>query len=327
MRNRRGYIHNSLERHVLKKIPIVSKNRTVRSVLSMLERGSKTYDSIDYIYVNNASGELVGVVSIKDLFNKPKNITIEKFMQTNLVTVSPETGTEKIADLALKHDLKAVPIVESGKLIGVIPSKKIISIINRALKEDIFHFAGIHKSHLDFESSLEISLFKIVRNRLPWLIIGLIGAIFMATYIGLFEETLAKHLIIASFVPAIVYMSDSVGTQIQTIFIRDLAVLGKGIDLKKYFFRQMTASVLIAIVIGLAMFSAISLLWKLPLIGFVISLAALLSLIVTSITAFLITLGIKRFRFDPALGSGPIATIISDITSVIIYFIVVVILL
>ena len=149
----------------------------------------------------------------------------------------------------------------------------------------------------------------------------------MALYIGLFEETLAQYLIIASFIPVIVYVSGALGTQLQTVFVRDLAILGKEINLKKYLLRQIMISSLIAITISILTFFGISLFWKLPYIGFVISLAVFLSLIITSLTAFLITLAIKKFRFDPAIGSGPIATIISDISSVIIYFIVVISLL
>ncbi len=320
-------MNNSLKKCILTKIPIVKKNYTVRRVLSILEKESNTYDSVDYIYVTDNNKNLIGVFSIEELFNKPKDTSVGKFMQTKLVTVSPEIEIERIAHLALKHDLKAIPVVKSRKLIGIISSRKIVSIVNRALREDIFHFAGIHKSHLDFESSLEVPLFKVLRDRLSWLIVGLFGAMFIALYISLFEETLVKYLIVASFVPAIVYISDALGTQLQTIFVRDLAVLGKGINLKKYFFRQMMVSFLIAMVIGIIMFSVISLFWGVPFIAFVISSAVLLSLLITSLTALLITLAIKRFRFDPALGSGPIATIISDITSVIIYFLVVVLLL
>ncbi len=318
---------HSIEKYILNRIPVVRKTDSVKKVLTIFEKESHSYDSLDYVYVTDDDENLIGVFSIKELFHKPKNMLIERFMQTKLITVSPETEIERIAHLALKHDLKAMPVVKSKKLIGVISSRKIVAIVNKALREDIFHFAGVHRSHLDFENSLEIPLFKVVKDRLSWLIIGLFGAMIIAFYIGLFEETLAKYLIIGAFVPAIVYMSDALGTQLQTILVRDLAIAGKEINLSKYFFRQITVSFFMAIVIGIIMFLVISLLWKVPFIAFVISLAVLLSLIITSVTAFLITLAIKRFRFDPALGSGPIATIISDITSVVIYFLVVVLLL
>ncbi len=324
MRKNRNEHRSDLEHFILTKIPIVDENTTIKGVLTILEKITTKYDGADYIYVVNDKKNLIGVFSIQDLFNYPKATPVKKFMQKKVVHVSPGTTLEKVAHLALKHNLKQIPIIKEDVFLGVVSSREILSTINRALKEDIFHFAGIHKSHLDFENSEEIPILKVLKDRLTWLIIGLVGAMFMAVYIGLFEETLAKYLIIASFIPATVYISDALGTQLQTVFIRDLAILGKEINIRKYISKQMGIATLSALVIGIFMFAFISIFWKEPFIAFTISLASFLSLVVTGLTALLITLFIKKFKFDPALGSGPIATIISDMTSVIIYFFVVV---
>lgn len=315
---------SSIEHFLIKKIPVVRESETVRSVLSTLEKESNTYDSVEYVYVIDKRKEIIGEFPIQELFNNPKNTPIKKFVQRNVITVHPEATLAKIAHISLKHNLAQIPVVKSKKLLGVISSKKILSTINRELREDIFHFAGIHKSHLDFENSLEIPVFKVLKDRLFWLLIGLFGAMIMALYISLFEKTLATYLIIASFVPATVYISDALGTQIQTIFVRDLAILGKEMNLKRYLSRQMTIASMIACILGILIFFFISLFWKTPLLAFVISLATFLSLIITAFTSLLIILLIKSFRVDPALGSGPIATIISDMTSVVIYFTVIV---
>jgi len=324
MRKHIGKRKNSIEYFLLKKIPLVKENATVKSVLLLLEKTTKKYDSVDYIYVIDSKKKLIGMFSMEEIFNHPKNTPIRKFMQKRVVTVSPETSLEKVAHLALKYDLKQMPVAKSRKFLGVVSSRKILSTINTALKEDIFHFAGVHKSHLDFENSLEIPIFKVLKDRLFWLIFGLIGAMSMAVFIGLFEETLTKYLIIALFIPAIVYISDAMGTQLQTVFVRDLAVLGKDLNLRKYILRQICIASLTSVVISILMFAFISLFWKNPFIAFVIASASFLSLIITGFTALFIPLIIKKLGFDPALGGGPVATVASDMTSIIIYFAVVV---
>jgi len=316
-----------LEKYLVTKVPLVREHMTVKQVLLMLNKDSNTYDSVDYIYVLNKTGIVLGYLPIQDIINSPKSTAVKKIMHKNVVTVSLHTELEKVSHMALEHNLKQVVVTKSKKFLGVIVSRKILHTINKSLREDIFHFAGIHKSHLEFENSLEMPIYKVLRHRLSWLIAGLFGAIFMALYISLFEETLATYLLVASFIPAIVYISGALGTQIQTIFVRDLAVLGNKLNLKKYFFKQLYISLLISLIIGFLLFSFIALFWKSPLIALAIGLASFISLICTGAIAFFITLAIKRFNFDPALGSGPIATIISDITSVVIYFIVVVLLL
>src|SRR3989339_287702 len=229
---------SSINEHIIHKIPIINEDSTVKDVLLMLEKISNKYDSVDNIFVLD-----------------PKNTLIKKIMQKKIITVSLDTEIEKVAHIALKHNLKQIPVTRSKKLIGVVATKDILSTINQSLKRDIFHFAGIHKSHLDFENSMEIPLFKAVKNRLSWIILGLMGAIIMALYIGLFEETLRDYMIIASFVPAIVYISDALGTQFQTVFVRDLAILGKELNIKKYFLKQMNIGFVIACILSILCFA------------------------------------------------------------------------
>jgi len=318
--------HNSIEKYLITRIPAITENATVKDALSMLEKKSNIYDSVDYIYTIDKNKNLTGMFSVQELFNNPKDTPIKEFIQ-KAETISLNTEIEQAAHIALKHKLKQIPVTKSKKLIGVVSSREILSVINKSLRQDIFHFAGIHKSHLEFDNSLEIPMLKALKAHLSWLIIGFIGAMFMASYIRLFEDTLAKYLIIASFMPAIVYISDALGTQFQTVFVRDLAILGKSLDLKKYFSKQITLGFLIALLISLLMFFFISVVWNVPHTAYVISLAAFATLIVTTLSALFTTFLIKRFKFDPALGSGPVATIISDITSVVIYFIIVVLLI
>lgn len=321
------HFSNSINKYITTKIPVVKRNQSIKDVLLMLKKKSAALEAFDYVYVTDKKDNLVGVLSFKDIFNNPENTPVQKIMKKNIIKASPKMGAEEIAHLSLRSDLKAIPIVKSGRLLGVISSKSIISILNKSLREDILNFAGIHKSHLEYENSFIIPFSKSILHRLPWLIFGLFGVIFVAMFIDAFEATLQKYLILAFFIPGIVYMSDALGTQHQTLFIRDLAIMGKKLNLKKYFLKQTALASVIALIIGVIMFLGILLFWKQPFIALVISLAAFLSLMVTSFTALITIILIKKIGLDPALGSGPLATIISDATSIIIYFAIATILL
>ncbi|MEM2478979.1 MAG: magnesium transporter [Candidatus Pacearchaeota archaeon] len=315
--------HSQLEKHLLKKIPVVNKNTTVKEVISKIEK--KKYDSIDYIYVVE-NKNLIGVIDTEDLFKQPKNKPVGSFMR-NVFFAKPDFELERIAHLALIHNLKQVPIIrEVGKekrLIGAISIREILSVINKSLKRDILHFAGIHKAHLEFENSMEVPYNKAIEHRLSWLVVGFVGALLIALFVSFFESALAGYFIIASFIPVITYISDALGTQFQTLLVRDFAILGKNLNLAKYFFKQMVIGLAIALIFGILTFGFIIAIWHKLKVAFIISFAIFAALIITGFFSLLITALIKRFNFDPALGSGPIATIISDIVSVVIYFIIV----
>ncbi len=321
MENRGLYV--SIKKFMKTKVPTVPINSTVAHAIAMLKKESRVCESIDYVYVVEKNNRLVGVFSIKDLFRFPPNTKINRFMMSKVISVSVSTDAEVIAHLALKNGIKSVPIVESGKLIGVIPPREILYILNMSLRKDIFRFAGIHHAHLEYENTLQVPIRKSIAHRIPWLLIGLVGIMLTAAFISLFEKILQQYLILAFFVPAIVYISSALGTQIQALYIRDLAIMREELNSKKYLMKQMSISFVMSLIISVTMFVIISLFWKQPNLSFVISLAAFLALLFTSLTAFLVTFTIKKLGYDPAFGSGPFATIISDATSIIIYFAVV----
>jgi len=309
--------------YITDKIPIVLDSYTISQTYNFINKNIHLFDTIDYIYVVNNKKNLVGVLSIKKLFEYSKRTKIKNIMQKEIISASPDTEKGKVGNLALKHGIKAIPIVEKNKLLGVILTNKILSIINRTLHENILYFAGVHKSHLEYEDTMHVPLPLTLFHRIPWLVIGLLGVLFAAGFISKFEAILDKHLILAFFIPAIVYMSDALGTQHQTLFIRDLAVFGKELKLLPYLLRQILIGFIIGLFIGIIVFLIVSFFWKESYIALIVALAIFITLVISSITSLITTLLFKVFKQDPALGSGPFATIISDVLSIIIYFIIV----
>lgn len=302
--------------------PSTTKDSTIKKTIEMLKKESKIYESIDYIYVTENDGKLVGVFSIKELFNHSPETKVNKIMISKVISVSSKTSSEQVADIALKYGIKSVPIVESSKLVGMIPPRNVSKMINNSLRKDIFHFAGIHRSHLEYENTLQVPLAKSVVHRLPWLVVGLIGVIITAAIIGLFEGILESKIILAFFIPAIVYISGALGNQLQALFIRDLAVMGEKLKIHQYIIKQTAISGVIAVIISLITLVGVNLFWKNSEVAGVISLAMFASIIITNFTSFIITYSLKKAGKDPALGAGPFATMVSDATSIVVYLVI-----
>lgn len=318
--NSNKHSYRSVAKKIIVEIPLASSTDTVEKVLNRIKTNIAKLKFIDYVYILNKNRNLIGTVSFKNLLRSSKETRMGKIMQKNLVTVTPDIDQEKVADLAVKHNLKAIPVIEHKKLIGAISIEQILPILNRALREDILHLAGVHKAHLNYENTLTVPLHLSILHRIPYLLIGLLGITVAAIFISIFEATLEKNLILAFFIPAIVYMSDALGTQHQILFIRDLAILGNKLNLKAYFLKHLSIGSLMAFLISGVVFLVITFFWKQPFMAFIIAIAMFASLVFTSGTALVITLLITKLKLDPALGGGPIATIISDVMSIFIYF-------
>src|SRR3989344_2119147 len=114
----------SIKDHLLRSVPMVQQQATVKSVLSMLEKFGKKYDSVDCIYVIDHFGSFLGFFYVKELFHRPKDALLASFLTKGTVTAHVEM--EKAAYLALQHNLSQVPVVKDKKLIGVVSSREIL---------------------------------------------------------------------------------------------------------------------------------------------------------------------------------------------------------
>lgn len=173
---------------------------------------------------------------------------------------------------------------------------------------------------MDYEDPIRTEPFRVIRNRLFWLIIGLLGTLIAALVVRSFEAVLRRDLALVFFIPAIVYMADAAGTQTETIFIRGLS---QGwLHKKRFLLREIFIGTLIGLFIGSISFLLIAI-W---LGDFRIATAVAVSMAVTipfaMILATIIPWIFWKLKRDPALGSGPFATIFEDVLSLFIYFVI-----
>ena len=175
------------------------------------------------------------------------------------------------------------------------------------------------EENINIDNIFHLSLKVAIRHRLPWLGLGLFGGILASGIVGNFEEIISKNLVLAAFIPLIVYMSDAVGTQMESFAIRDFA-LHKNLNFFKYFLRQFSVISVIGVVLSMLLFLFVIAFHTDLKLAFVISVSMFFSIISSVITGLLFPRYFNRHRLDPANASGPIATITQDILSIIIYF-------
>lgn len=303
-------------------MPTVTENATVSDVESLLIKKAGDFESINYIYILNSVGGLTGVASIKELFRSPKKELAKNLSPQKIITVRARADQEKAVLLALKHGLKEIAVVDKDNLfLGAVPSDRILEILNDESVEDVLRHAGLTKLENPAVSIIHAGVWLHFRKRLPWLILGLGGGILAAFVVDFFEVALQKQIMLAAFIPAIVYIADAVGSQTQTIFIRSLA-LDSELDLKKYLLREFRVNFSLALVLGVIAF-LFSFLW---LGSQGLSLVLGLSIVCTIITATIVALSLPKMlvklNYDPAIASGPFATVLRDISSLLIYFII-----
>ncbi len=169
-----------------------------------------------------------------------------------------------------------------------------------------------------FEDDIKEPVRILIGHRLPWLILGLLGGILTTFIVSRFELILASDLRLAFFIPIIVYMSDAIGTQTETIYIRHIKE--SGADFFKYMIKESLLGLGLGLIFGVTIGLIANFWLASPQIGLTVGIAMFINCTIAPVMAtFIPTILYKRHK-DPALGSGPLATIIQDLISVLIYF-------
>jgi len=303
---------------IVKEVPLCHQDDLISDVQKMLFSAINDFETINYIYVIDENKKLVGVFSIKEIFKKSDKVLVKEVMEREVIKIRPHSEQEKVVILALKNNLKAIPVVDkTDKFLGVIPSDVILEILHSKNVEDFLRTAGINSP---IQKVLKGSSLYLTRVRIPWLILGLLGGVFAAKLTAFFEVPLKAHFILASFIPLVVYMADAVGTQTQTLYIRNLA-LGE-FSQKKYFLKEFKVGILLALILGALFFLIASFLAGEFHVGLVLGICLFFTIIAAVTSAILIPWILQKLKKDPALGSGPFATIVADISSLLIYFLI-----
>ena len=313
---------NTAGSKMISAIPYVQKGTTISEVERMLFKKVKSLENIDYIYITNKKNVLCGVISIKEIFRTQKKSTkVEEIMKKDLIVVHPSTDQERIVYLALKHGIKAIPVVDKEwHFLGVVSYDTILQVFNQEVHEDIFRFGGLyHKVGKEFNTITESPL-KMIKTRIFWLVVGLIGGIIAASVVSSFENVLSKYLILVAFIPVLVYISDAAGTQSETLIIRGIALDPK-LSIRKWLTREIIVAIFLGIFCGAFIDIMCMIVWGGSyLLGNIVGLSMFFGVISGILISTLLPLILQKLKIDPAIAAGPFATIVSDIISLAIYF-------
>ena len=311
------YLHETAGSHLVKHVPFASATDTVGDVLTFLP--GRLYDSTDAIYIVDNSGCLQGAVRFSHLLAADTASKMNELMIQNLPMVNPDDDQEQVATLAMKHGITSIPVVDQHKkLLGVVPPQSLFEILRREHIEDLNRMVGIWKENNRALSAIEASPTRRIRDRLPWLLLGLLGSMIAGSVVAGFEDTLKANISVAFFIPVIVYLADAMGTQTEAVAVRGLSL--SHAPLRSLLTGELRTGLLIGLSLGILIFPYVLLTSGDFYLAFAVALAVPIAGGIASTIGFLLPWLLSSLGKDPAFGSGPVATIIQDVLSLLIYF-------
>src|SRR5712675_2025333 len=307
----------------------VPSTYTVQQTLDYIRHVESSRETVYAIYVlDPLSKKLVKTITLRRLITgDPEAPVLSVAHPGRLITAAPLMDREDVARLISKYDLLAVPVVDHGRVIGIVTVDDVIDAIVQENTEDVEKFGGMAAIN---EPYMEIGFWQMMKKRGGWLCALFLSEMLTASAMQGYEGELEKAIVLTLFIPLIMSSGGNSGSQATSLIIRALAL--REINLKDWWriaSRELPAGLTLGAILGVIGITRIALWQKVGLYdyGTYWSLVALtvglaLTAIVTfgSMTGSMLPFVLKRFGFDPATASAPFVATLVDVTGLVIYF-------
>jgi len=300
----------------------VNEHSTVRDTINWIRLIADEVEDFQMVFVTDDQDKLLGQISLSKLILATPNTIVLDEMEPVEVTTTPYVDQEEVAKIFQKYDILSLPVVDSRNvLLGRITADDILDVISEEASEDMLQMAGVGESL----HPLYTPTISRIKLRTPWLLLTLVGELFIAFIIvTAFQPTLEKVAILAAFMPAIMATGGNVGLQTTTIIIRSL---GMGTINVKQIFKIILSEMRVGLALGLVCGIIAALIGalisynqpdvlKIALVVFIAMVSATLATSFIGVAAPLI---LDKFDFDPAAASGPFLTMFNDIFGSVFY--------
>lgn len=297
-----------------------NKNWNVVQTINEIRRQAENVEKIYSIYVVNNRQQLLGRVSLKKVVLAAEGTRIEDIYDDDVVSVPTHMDQEHVAEIMRKYDLESVPVVNSkNKLVGRITVDDILDVIRQEAEEDIQAMSGISDTVDEYDSVL-----KLTKARLPWLMIGIVGGLLGAGFIGFFEEGLSKVTALAFFIPLITATGGNVGIQSSSLVVQSLANKSAFDDsLWTRFVKGLVVAIINGLILATFVFGVVVLFYKTEVaFALVVSIALFSVVLLSSFMGTFTPIVLDKFGINPALASGPFITTANDLIGLAVYFMV-----
>jgi magnesium transporter len=322
-----GYEAGTVGRLMTPHYIAVQDTWTVKDVLDYVREHGQDSETLNVIYVEDDHGVLIDDIRMREFLVRSLDDLVSRMMDRRFVTLKATDREEEAVAVFRREDRTALPVVDtSGVLIGVVTIDDVLDVAEEAATRDIQKIGG--SEALD-EPYMEVGLAQMVRKRAGWLVVLFLGEMLTATAMGFFEKEIERAVVLALFVPLIISSGGNSGSQASTLVIRALA-LGEVrlADWWRVIRREVLTGLALGGILGSigflritiwsAFFTTYGVHWLLVATTVAVALVGIVlwGTLIGSLLPFIL----RRLGFDPATSSAPFVATLVDVTGLVIYF-------
>ena len=299
-------------------------DQTAASATEAVRQSARDVDEIYSVFVVDENGTLQGTVSLKGLLLSLADAPIASVMDDDVIAVTAEVDQEEVGRIMERYDLVSLPVVDGqGRMLGRITIDDVVDVIRSEAEEDMQIMSGVSGDEAPTSSVLRVS-----RGRLPWLLIGLVGAGLSGLVIGSFEEALERAVVLAAFIPIVMAMAGNAGIQSAAIAVQGLASGDVwASDMARRLGKELAVALINGLVLSLVLGAAVAVLplaeaGRAARLALTASLSLLIVIVLSTCIGTTVPLLLDRLGIDPAIATGPFITTSNDIIGLAVFFLI-----
>ena len=323
-----GYPEGSVGRLMTPDFIAVHEDWTVQQVLDFVREFGRDRETLNFIYVVDDHNKLIDDVRIREFLLRPLPTKVSEIRDQSFAALKVNDTEEEALNQFRKYDRAALPVVDSnGVLVGIVTSDDMLDVAEEVATEDIQKLGGMEA--LD-EPYTTIPFLRMVKKRATWLILLFLGEMLTATAMQGYNSEIERAAILAMFLPLIISSGGNSGSQATTLVIRAMA-LGE-LTLRDWFRvvrKELVSGLSLGLILGTIGFFRISL-WQYLhifdygqyhwLVAITVGVALVGVVMWGTISGAMLPFLLRRCGLDPAASSAPFVATLVDVTGLIIYF-------
>lgn len=276
------------------------------------------FSAVDPVFVLGEGRALLGAARLTTLMAAAGDTPLETLLDRDWPHVGAAESRETAASLAIHHDVPALAVLDhAGAFLGALSATAVMAILRDEHLEDLHHMAGILSRSDQAKSALTAAPHRRALYRLPWLVVGLVGSAAATALMAHAEAELSTHIAVTFFVPAIVYLADAIGTQSEAVSVRGLSLSNGGPW--RLLYGEIGTGALLGVALALVAFGGVWAAFGDPSLALTVALSIGIAGTIAASVGFALPWLFQNWGLDPALGSGPVATVIQDVLSLAVY--------
>ena len=304
-----SYPEDTAARIMQREFTAIPSNWSVGQTIDYLRENKDLPDEFLEIFIVDSDFKPIGTVPSSKVLRTARETKMNLIMREMQVLIPVNMDQEEVGHTFENYNLTSAGVVDkNNKLVGMITSDDILTVVKEEAEEDVLRLAGVG------DEEITDSILKKTKRRFNWLLLNLFTALLATWVISKFGATIEQMVALAFLMPIVASMGGNAGMQTLAVTVRAIATKELSSEnFTKIVSKEFVIGILNGIIFAIITGIVVQVWFKEINLTIIIAISMILNMIVAGLFGILVPVSLKKFNIDPAIASSVFVTTITDV--------------